>query len=921
MLEIGARADDFHEGLRMKGCKNPHKGLRDALLCPTHTLFYPRQIWARFWHFDFFSRVEKNPLTIGQRQAVILDEGRSLVIAGAGTGKTSTVIGKIVYLVGIKKVKPEDILVITYNKANAQELRNRVKNLEKCMRSNRDATTRELERMFPVLRRNLPSGVNAVAQRVIRKVRERQSSRSAKWGADARRVEISTFHALGKKIMNGPDVDTRVEEENLPKFLGGILEECLKDKKMRGLYTRYFERYEFPKKDEHRDFKSLREYSAWVRTSGNLQTLNGETVKSYGELMIANFLFMHNVTYEYERPYSPNSSMVLNRPYQPDFYIPKIGAHKIGAYIEYFGVDEKGNTAPYIDAKEYRRQMRWKKKTHKEGNTDLIELFYHQNKSGCLLAVLEKELVKRGVTLKPKRDSEVLEKINQTGKHEKFVELLLIRFLSQFKENPDRAPMNFLYREARGNMRTTLFLEIFEIVYQKYREKLVRAKTIDFGDMISKATALVEQGGYVSNWKYVIIDEFQDISDGRYALVQALLEKKEGAKLFCVGDDWQAINRFAGSNPLIINNFKDRYERTTSLILDRTFRFNNKIAETSGKFVMRNSSQIKKEIIAPVWKDDPQVFLHWTEEDQFDAVLKVVRFIREKRDTSSKSLQILFRYNRSKDRLSPPLIRRLEAEWEGVVCQPRTIHGAKGLEADYVIVADLDSEKSGFPNIREDDPILNLVLPPLPSSDDFRHSEERRVFYVALTRAREQTHLIANSGFPSEFAEELGEHEDYYKVAVAGDISNHGECPACEDGMTVRKKNESDGSTFFGCVNYSICDYTVNACFVCHKAPIKRMKRKRHASCINERCGTKYNKCNNPKCSHGVLIAKRGAFFGCHTYNGKKYGETNCPGRAKKLKCPSCSKGEIAVREFVNRLLVECSNCSYGYERRLTRRS
>ena len=894
VLEIGARADDFHEGLRMKDCKNPHEGLRDALFHPKHSLFYPRQIWARLLNFDFFNKVEENPLTKKQRLAVILDEKRNLVIAGAGTGKTSTIIGKIVYLVGARRVRPENILVIAYNNAAVDDLWSRVQNLKGRLSEDSETTAREL-------RRNLPPGVDVAARgarKMIQAAQRSLASRLEKWRSRARKVQVKTFHSVGKKIIADCGVSSRIspfagQEEKLRKFLGEILEECLKNKKTRDLYMRYFNRHEFPEKDEHLGFETLREYAAWIRTS-HLRTFNGEMVKSYGELMIANFLFRNSVVYKYERYYSPNNSLVMDRPYRPDFYLPEIDT-----YIEYFGVDEEGSTAPYIDSGKYREGMEWKRKTHRRGKTDLIELFYHQNRDGKLARVLKKELVKRGVDLSPRSDEEILEELNRTGKHEKFIELLS-RFLAQFKENQNRASMDLLYREAGESERTKLFLRIFEIVFKKYTKELNRQGAIDFGDMISMAADLVRKNRYISNWDYIIIDEFQDISDGRHDLVKALLEQNERAKLFCVGDDWQAIYRFAGSDHLIMRDFKKRYEGATVIKLDRTFRFNDQIAEAGERFIMKNPSQIKKKLAASVKKDDPQTFLHWTYEEPIDAALRIAGLIQEQCDTSSKSLQILFRYNRNA--FSDSQTRRLESEWKGDVCKQRTIHGAKGLEADYVIVVDLNSERSGFPSKREDDPVLNLVLPP---SDNFPNSEERRLLYVALTRAREQTHLIANSGYMSEFADELDRRRVYYRVSVIGNKPDC-ECPVCSDGLIVMRKRKSDGKPFFGCSNYPICEYTAAKCVVCGKAPIARVGEHRTV-CANEDCGQSYSACN--KCPDGALVLvnmEKDPFLRCHTYS-----RTWCRGGGKRVRCPDCESGATVISRIDGGFLIECPVCDY----------
>ena len=133
--------------------------------------------------------------------------------------------------------------------------------------------------------------------------------------------------------------------------------------------------------------------------------------------------------------------------------------------------------------------------------------------------------------------------------------------------------------------------------------------------MISQSAKLVSQKKELSDYKYIIIDEFQDISDGRYDLILQFLNQNENTKLFCVGDDWQAIYRFAGSDHKIMTNFQNLFGKTTTLKLDQTFRYNDQIANVSEKFITQNPSQIKKDLKTLTNKPDPQVFIHWHHDD------------------------------------------------------------------------------------------------------------------------------------------------------------------------------------------------------------------------------------------------------------------------------------------------------------------
>ena len=821
----------------MKTTVSDAKYLWNFWLNPFHSLFCITQYWQRIRYHEYFNGIEKKPLTKEQRQAVILDESRNLIIAGAGTGKTSTIIGKVGYLLKRRKCSPDEILVIAYNKAAAAQLKERI------------------------------------AQMV---------------GAE---VQVGTFHSIGRQIIRRAELAAKPspfvdQKEKLTAFISALVEECLKEGEMQSnlmtttteykaeeclkegemqsLYMTFFSRYELPEKDEHKDFKTLGEYSNWVRTN-YLRTLNGENVKSFGELLIANFLFIYGVEYEYEEEYFTANNIKARDFYHPDFRI-LLG----NSYIEYFGIDENRQTAPYIPREKYLQEMRWKEHIHRKNGTDLISLYYHQNRDGLLWKCLKEELLKRNVSLEVKSPQEILAQINKTAKHKQFAELL-IRFLTQFKENNNSITLRDLSTRAHGDKRSTLFLRIFAIIHRKYQARLQERGEIDFGDMISTAARLVLQKRYAGAWRYIIIDEFQDISAGRAELIKALLRQSRKTKLFCVGDDWQAIYGFAGADHLIMNEFERMFGRATALQLRKTFRFNDKIAETSGKFVTKNPSQIKKELSTLIEKEEPQIVLHWTDATPFDATRETVQLIKEEHETDNKSLRLLCRYNRSK--LSLQQQKEIASLWGGQVLSHSTIHSTKGLEADFIILTDLNAEMGGFPSERENDPILKLVL---AQTDPFPHSEERRLFYVALTRAREQAHLVANSILPSSFALELESKE--YVVRVIGEKSAKKECPECEGGVIVEKK--LDTGSIFSCSNYPLCDYKAAKCYVCNSNRIERSEAEdgRHlAACVNEGCREEYTVCG--KCEDGILVQKqgpRGPFLGCHTYH-----RTKCSGTKK----------------------------------------
>jgi len=775
-------------------------------LTPSHSLFFVKQYWYRFRYKSYFDTIEKFPLTVKQRQSVIVDEQRNLVIAGAGTGKTSTVVGKVGFLVKTKRARPNEILAIAYNRNAARELRERIKekaNVE---------------------------------------------------------VEVGTFHSIGKSILHQCKFPSRPHEfvdqdEKLHDFLNQILQRCLKLGDFSDLYFEYFKKHEFRNIDEVKDFKTEREYANWLR-SNKLITLNNEKVKSHGELLIANFLFSNGIEYKYESFYSPDNSMPLDVDYRPDFYLPK---YRI--YLEYFGIDEEGNTAPYISKAQYNEEMQWKFDTHRQGNTKLIELYFHQKKHGVLLQTLSDRLKAHGVKLSPIPKADLFKVINDTEKDTRFLKLVQ-GFLSQFKERQNAVDLSDLVKKSNDDERALLFLRIFEVLLNAYQQELSNNRKIDFGDMISRSAKLVSENNSLSKYKYIIIDEFQDISDGRYDLITQFLKQNTKTKLFCVGDDWQAIYRFAGSDHKIMTNFEKLFGMSTTLKLDQTFRYNDKIASVSEQFITQNPSQIKKGMKTLTSKPTPQVFVHWHQNKPIDAIQQSIKTILRNYSVTNETLLILSRYNHNQ--FTGSELTEIKNLWTGGAISQRTVHSSKGLEADFVILADLMADYHGFPSEIQDDPILNLVL---SDEDSFRDSEERRLLYVALTRSKHQTHLIADASCPSRFAEELA--NGTYQVTVTGDPNAGKKCPACSDGVLLKKSSKN--GEFYSCYNFPVCDFKPLQCSTCNSDIVLRevVDDNEIAICQSDDCRSIHECCD--KCNFGIFELRKGRYgdyLGCH--RGKK---------------------------------------------------
>ena len=380
-------------------------------------------------------------------------------------------------------------------------------------------------------------------------------------------------------------------------------------------------------------------------------------------------------------------------------------------------------------------------------------------------------------------------------------------------------------------------------------------KQTDFTGLILEATKILNATGDFLPYKHIMVDEFQDISKDRWALIESLKANNPTIEFTFVGDDWQAINEFAGSDTEIMIGLGNWEKKREQLFLSETFRMPQSLCEYSGEFVMQNSRQIPKELIAKgetanygqalnfYWDTDPIAHV--------DNIKKVVNQIGEDAQDPNSELFILARYNKSLPKLSD-----VDGLWAGPV-SISTIHRAKGLEADHVIVLDVNSSGAGFPSLIQDDPLLDLVR----SQDfSFPNASERRVFYVGISRARKATHVISSIKAPSTFALEMQKSESGEHIGFEeSKISN---CPSCKSGWLIKKEKVRGLS----CTNWPVCKFKTPPCLVCGEPTEMDINSQKIYHCDNHpKNGVKRCK----KCDLGayeVKTGKRGNFFGCHLW-------------------------------------------------------
>jgi DNA helicase-4 len=639
---------------------------------------------------------------------------------------------------------------------------------------------------------------------------------------------------------------------------------------LRSVLLEWFSEFYWPYKNEW-DFKSKGAYFEWVEAH-EFRTLNGDRVRSFEEWEISNWLYRHGVEFEYEPAYEHPLPADARGAYRPDFRLTESGV-----YIEHFGVRKARNadgstrltTAPYIDCDKYLADMEWKRQVHKANRTTLIETFSYEKVEGCLLQNLREKLAPY-VKLAPLADDRVFAVLSQMGQVDAFTQTLGT-FLRHFKSvgaNMDQCRKRGELGE--GAPRSLAFMKVFEFVFDAYQRRL--GEQIDFEDMISRATAHIESGRYQSPYRHILVDEFQDISEGRAHLLRALKAQHADARIFAVGDDWQSIFRFAGSDIHLMRDFGKEFggklgtqsDVHSVVDLGRTFRSVDKIALPARAFVLKNPSQIEKQVIAAGTTDTPAIFVAYYDRGQDSAALEAsLQRISSTGSRQTSSVLLLGRYNH----LKPKNFIALEATFPHLSLRFMTAHGSKGLEADHVIILSAVSGTMGFPSEIVDDPLLELVL---PMPERFEHAEERRLFYVALTRARASVTIVADREKPSVFVRELVENPEYDVLAVGDPGVAERDCPACAGRMLA--KTDKNGRRYYSCEHGFLCGGTLRACSSCDQGlPAASETRPGVLVCS---CGAEFAAC--PECDSGWLVERSGpygGFLGCVRYpvcNGKR---------------------------------------------------
>lgn len=706
-------------------------------------------------HFeDFFNTLEKYPLSKDQMTAIVTDEDNNLVVAGAGTGKTTTIAGKVAYLLKKQLAQAEEILVISFTKTAVEEMGDRIR-----LYLNDDTVSSKLKiKTF-----------NSYGFEVMRTVRKKENLTTA-----------------------------FTDEKELYLFIQNQFKELfLTNEQYSKTATNFIAFFSRPQRDEHA-FENGDDYHKYEKSFQN-RGLDGKKYKSKEEVEIANFLLLNNVKYEYEYiyPLLEEDKDPTYGTYQPDFYLVD---YKI--YLEHFGIDRNGNVSSRLSKKgslsakdSYNAGMKWKREIHDKYQTKLLETYSYENTEGRLLTNLKSKLEACEVKMDRKSPEEILDIFTANEEFINEFTKLIVTFMNLMKSNKFE-PGDI---KKKSDKRTRVFLDVFTPIYQRYENHLSEKSMLDFNDMINQAADEISNGNYSHQFKYVLIDEFQDLSLNRYELLKSLRKQNNKLKIYAVGDDWQSIFRFTGSDISLLTKFGEYFGYYKQTEILNTYRFNSEILELTSNFIQKNNSQLKKELVALSTPSEPSfefiglnTFKLSYEEQRaqtHSAVKNLLDQLEKKGEAKEGKLKIFIigRYHSSYE-LRNTFYKNLEISY-------KTAHSVKGLTCDYAILVNINSGRMGFPSEVEDDPILEYLL---HEGDHYDNAEERRVFYVACTRAMHKNFIIYDRLNESKFLKEI--KGDYETIKPQNNSVN---CPICHGEMVLR--DNQSGGQFWGCSHYPSC--------------------------------------------------------------------------------------------------------------------
>lgn len=705
---------------------------------------------------NYFDTVLTYPLDQQQREAIVSLEDNVLVISSAGSGKTMTTVGRVRYLIDIQKVDAEKILLITFTRKAAESLSERL---------------------------------------------------------GEKKLKCRTFHKLAldiigeatgeKPTITPPDFSVQVYHklsQDNPDFKAAIVD--------------YIIRSRYTMRDQH-EYTSMPDYIEDRKKFGIqafFKDMDGRPVfcKSDEESQICDFLGSRGIKFRYEEKYEFNTVDAEYRQYCPDFsiYIEGAAGQTKRVYLEHFAVNEAGHCPGWFtldEEQKYLEGIEWKRKCHQDRGTILLETFSAGFQRGDVFQKLSEQLLALGaVFTKATHESVSRELVRQ----EENILAMLTSFNFLLKSR-DKS-MDDIRRQAGDGPDAITVNDIISPFVEAYRKMEEENKELDFTDAIIQATDLCNNG-HRPDYDYILVDEFQDISLDRYHFLQALRRKSPLTKLFCVGDDWQSIYRFAGSDMALFKQFETYFGYTKKCLMETTYRFGEPAIASSSKFILANPEQAVKNVHS--FNSEAETKLDFLSTEGRDGVVETVKYLADQ-IPADKEILLLGRYSFDVNIFKNTELVVHDAKDRAYVTYGKrkmnfmTVHQSKGLECDYIILLNCNGGTIGFPSQISDSPVLKYVL---SEPDAYAFSEERRIFYVGITRAKKHTWVLYDMNNPSPFVKEFVRTLEPETKADYG-IPESELCPKCRCGRVkvIKKGVAVNGNpyTTYVCSNEKYgCDY------------------------------------------------------------------------------------------------------------------
>lgn len=684
-----------------------------------------------------------------QSAAIAKMDKHLLLAARAGSGKTRTIEGKTLFLSKHEAVNLNQILILAFNKAAAKEIQDRICKADGLENFNNART------------------FHSLAYQIVKQVVQLEPDTILfDEKGEFSRKELSVF--VQKIFQDLRKADSTIEKR---------------------LYSYFRKELQETDVEQHRKFFTDKEYLSYRRNFKHV-TLRCDRVKSNGEKYIADFLFEHNIKYQYEEVHRWG-----NGTYRPDFTLLPL---KMGIIIEHWGIDEHDTKqeAPSHWNKtweEYRDEIQRKRDYCQEEGWGLVETSIRDLRSGRkhFETKLKSKLEYVGIKCQKLPESMIIKRIVEPPRIRHMTELF-VQFIQRAKKNG--LTVVELEREidrANYDERTQTFLEIANQVYGEYSQALKKYNQMDFDDLIIKTTQLIDErveeisidpdtNTTIKDLKWILIDEYQDFSKLFYQLIQSIRRHNTDVRLFCVGDDWQAINGFAGSDLHYFSNFKRIIKDSGPAHLLTNHRSNKKIVQKSNMLMGGRGKPSKPyreteglvhieriddvEIEA---RPDPRVLQQKEQDQKFrfknDSCFMKARYLKRCYqiiiDNPEKTVAILVRKRwihgselvEFEGKLKRCLSMEQSERFQLFIEQGEigTVHSFKGLEADIVII--LQACDGIFPLIHPDNHLFEIFGHTIKDVFD----EERRLFYVAITRAKEQLYILTERDRESDFLDVL----------------------------------------------------------------------------------------------------------------------------------------------------------------------